>query len=137
MVLAGGSWPCSSRHPPERRLGIAGPGSIDASKARLALARLARRRQVRLEYSWRSLSTLQGRLEEFPFTLDALERVRSSPPESDTGTSHQILDQARDQDLSWPCHSAHPGGDVDGDPVRSVLEHFAFPGMDPRPDLEP
>jgi hypothetical protein len=82
------------------------------------------------------LSAIEGRLEEFPFTLDTCERVRSSVPELDSGPSRQLLDDASDQDLSRLCHGAHHGGDVDGDPARSVLEHLPFPGMDPRPDLE-
>src|SRR5215207_6503447 len=121
---------------------MAGPGSASMPlsmplRSSSTLARPARRRQVRLEYSWRSLSTVQGRLEEFPFTLDAVERVPSSVPEADTGTSRQVLDRAGDQDLSRPRQRAHPGGDVHRDPARAVLEHFAFPGMDPHPDLEP
>ena len=56
--------------------------------------------------------------------------------EGDVGSSDEVLDRPRDEDLSGSGDRSNTGCDMNGQPTEVISSHFALSGMKPGPDLD-
>src|SRR3984893_17144631 len=74
--------------------------------------------------------------EQAPVIGDALEAVRATIDELETGGRDEISCGAGDEHLVWASHSGDAGADMHGNADHAVTYHFALAGVQPGANLK-